>query len=68
MKHVVFSGGLFQNVALNNKILESRLFEEIFIPMAPSDAGLSLGRLYTWKMTPEKKKGHNFITILRPIF
>lgn len=44
MKHAVFSGGLFQNVVLNNAILESGIFEDIYIPMAPSDAGLALGQ------------------------
>ncbi|MBO6805963.1 carbamoyltransferase C-terminal domain-containing protein [Thalassospira sp.] len=42
-QRVVFSGGLFQNVALNRAIAESDLFEEYYFPMAPSDAGLSLG-------------------------
>ncbi len=44
LNKIVLSGGLFQNVALNNAILESKLFDEIFIPMGPSDAGLSLGQ------------------------
>lgn len=43
LSKAVFSGGLFQNVALNNKILQSNIFEEVFFPMAPSDAGLALG-------------------------
>lgn len=42
-QNLVLSGGLFQNVALNNHIWESGSFEHIYIPMAPSDAGLCLG-------------------------
>ena len=42
-ENLVLTGGLFQNVALNSAILESRLFKSVFVPMAPSDAGLSLG-------------------------
>jgi carbamoyltransferase len=43
MSNIVLTGGLFQNVALNNAILESKLFDNVYVPMAPSDAGLSLG-------------------------
>lgn len=42
-RKLVLSGGLFQNVALNYRIKASGLFENVYIPMAPSDAGLSLG-------------------------
>ena len=44
MNKLVLSGGLFQNVALNNTILESKIFNDIYIPMAPDDGGLSLGQ------------------------
>lgn len=40
----VFSGGLFQNVALNRAILNSGLFDDVYFPMAPSDSGLALGQ------------------------
>lgn len=40
---IVFSGGLFQNVALNNAVLKSGLFSDYHFPMAPSDGGLALG-------------------------
>ncbi|MGA1823495.1 MAG: carbamoyltransferase C-terminal domain-containing protein [bacterium] len=43
MDKIAFSGGLFLNVAINNKILESGIFNEIYIPMAAGDSGLSLG-------------------------
>ena len=39
---IVFSGGLFQNVALNKALVNSG-FEDAYFPSAPSDAGLSLG-------------------------
>jgi len=42
-RKIVFSGGLFQNVALNRAIAVSGLFDECFFPMASSDAGLALG-------------------------
>jgi len=42
LKNIVFSGGLFQNVGLNQNLLESE-FEEVYFPSAPSDSGLSLG-------------------------
>jgi len=42
---LALSGGLFQNVALNRRIAEADLFKQIHVPMAPSDAGLSLGQL-----------------------
>lgn len=42
---LVLSGGLFQNVAVNRRIVDSGLFREVHVPMAPSDAGLALGQL-----------------------
>ena len=42
-RKISFSGGLFQNVALNRTIAASGLFDEYFYPMTPSDAGLALG-------------------------
>lgn len=43
-KYAVFGGGLFQNVALNNAILESGLFEGVFFSKASNDSGNSLGQ------------------------
>jgi len=40
---IVFSGGLFQNVSLNNALISQSGFENVFFPSAPSDSGLSLG-------------------------
>jgi carbamoyltransferase len=44
LNKIVFSGGLFQNVALNREIFKSNIFDEVYFPMAPSDVGLSLGQ------------------------
>tara|TARA_Y100001970_G_C14256833_1_gene876166 strand:+ start:1106 stop:3040 length:1935 start_codon:yes stop_codon:yes gene_type:complete len=41
-KNIVFSGGLFQNVALNKALLNAN-FNNVYFPSAPSDSGLSLG-------------------------
>ena len=43
-KNIVFSGGLFQNVSLNNNLVSSGHFENTYFPSAPSDSGLSLGQ------------------------
>lgn len=43
---LVVSGGLFQNVALNCFIRESKVFASTYFPMAASDAGLGLGMAY----------------------
>ena len=40
--NIVFSGGLFQNVALNRALLDAE-FDNVYFPSAPSDSGLSLG-------------------------
>jgi carbamoyltransferase len=41
-KNIVFSGGLFQNVALNKALLDAG-FDNVYFPSGPSDSGLSLG-------------------------
>jgi len=43
MENLVCGGGLFQNVALNYSIVESKIFKKVFVPMGPSDSGLALG-------------------------
>ena len=69
MENIVFSGGLFQNVALNNKILESGLFKRIFIPMAPSDSGLSLGAaLYVENQFRKRPRTQPFSPFTGPSF
>lgn len=46
LKSIVFSGGLFQNVALNRNIQTSKIFNKYYFPMSPSDGGLSLGGVF----------------------
>ena len=59
MDKIVFSGGLFQNVALNGRLIQSE-FSDYYFPSAPSDSGLarcifllktSLRRLTTRSLT-----------------
>ena len=69
MDKIVFSGGLFLNVALNNKILESEIFKEIFIPMAAGDTGLSLGGAFYIKNKLEGiDRDENLVPFLGPSF
>ncbi len=42
-KNLVLSGGLFQNIRLNESIRKRSGAARVFVPMAPSDSGLSLG-------------------------
>ena len=48
-KYLICSGGFFQNVSFNNRLLNLGL-KEIYIPSAPNDAGLSLGAALFVKM------------------
>ncbi len=41
-ENLICSGGFFQNVSLNRRLLEIGL-KKVYIPSAPNDAGLSLG-------------------------
>ena len=69
MENIVFSGGLFQNVALNNAILESGLFKKIFIPMSPDDGGLSLGQaLYIENQFTKRERKETLTPLLGPSF
>jgi len=57
LENLVCSGGLFQNVSLNDHIIKSNIFKNCFFPMANSDAGLSLGAgLYVKHFVKNKKK------------
>jgi carbamoyltransferase len=55
-ENLVCSGGLFQNVALNQKIINSGIFKNHHFPMANSDAGLSLGAAFYVKYIKKKIK------------
>ena len=48
--NVVFSGGLFLNVKVNEAIENSNIFRNCFFPAAPSDSGLSLGGIMSQKI------------------
>ncbi len=60
--NIVFSGGLFQNVALNKALLSAG-FENVYFPSAPSDSGLSLGAALHIKYRGNQKyKASNILT------
>ncbi len=42
-KYLYFSGGCALNINLNTKLLESKIFKEIYVPPCCSDTGLALG-------------------------
>jgi carbamoyltransferase len=52
--YLYFSGGCALNIVTNTKILESKLFNDIFIPPCPGDSGLSIGAACIL----ERKKGN----------
>lgn len=46
LNKLCFAGGIALNCSLNGKILESGLFDEIFVPPASGDNGTSIGACY----------------------
>ncbi len=46
LKKLCFAGGIALNCSLNGKILESKLFDEIFVPPASGDNGTAIGACY----------------------
>tara|TARA_Y100000590_G_scaffold462949_1_gene628436 strand:+ start:4185 stop:5903 length:1719 start_codon:yes stop_codon:yes gene_type:complete len=46
LKKLCFAGGLALNCSLNGKIVESKLFDEIFVPPASGDNGTAIGACY----------------------
>ncbi len=54
-ENIVFSGGLFLNVALNGAIVKKNIFKKIFFNLAPSDNGLSLGAISYYLLNKKKK-------------
>lgn len=46
LKKLCFAGGIALNCSLNGKILESGLFDEIFVPPASGDNGAAIGACY----------------------
>jgi len=62
-RKLVLTGGLFQNVALNSAILEAGIFDDVFVPMAPSDAGLSLGLALFAKASLDESETQNSVKV-----
>lgn len=56
---IVFSGGLFLNVKINNIIDNSKIFKKNFFPPAPSDSGLSMGGVLSQNVKLKKKYKSN---------
>ena len=53
--NIVFSGGLFLNVAMNGHISEKKLFKNHFFNLAPADNSLSLGAIGFYLVKNKKK-------------
>ncbi len=66
-KNIVFSGGLFQNVALNRALLNAG-FDNVYFPSAPSDSGLSLGAALFIKNKKTMNKPETLSAYLGPSF
>lgn len=65
---IVCSGGTFQNINLNRRLLEMDL-DGVYIPMAPNDAGLSLGAaLAVWMPQIETRPETYLSPYLGPSF
>lgn len=48
-KNLCISGGVALNCVMNEAIRKTKLYEDIYVPSAPNDAGLSMGfGLYLW--------------------
>jgi len=55
IENAVFSGGLFLNVKLNDKINNSKIFKNSHFSMCPSDSGLALGGIFSQNIKLKKK-------------
>ena len=60
LNNAVYSGGLFLNVKLNEQISQKKIFKNNFFTMSPSDAGLSLGGIFSQKIKVKKKYFSNY--------
>jgi carbamoyltransferase len=57
LKNICIAGGVAQNSVANGKILEKTNFENLYIPSAGHDAGISMGAaLYTYNHTLSKSR------------
>lgn len=61
--YLYFSGGSALNIKLNRQILEAEIFNEVYIPPCPNDAGLSLGAAVAGAMARgiEVKPGSGYL-------
>ena len=63
-KKLCISGGVGLNCSLNGKIVESKIFDEIFVQPASGDAGISYGAALLSSLKNKNKlkvsKNHNF--------
>ncbi len=65
--NLVVSGGFFQNVSVNKKLLDMGI-KNVYVPSAPNDAGLSLGaalyvKMFKFKETRPREKLTPFLGI-----
>ena len=57
LKNVCIAGGVAQNSVANGKILSNTAFEQVYIPSAGHDAGISMGAaLYTYNHILDSKR------------
>jgi carbamoyltransferase len=58
LKNICIAGGVAQNSVANGKILEKTAFENLYIPSAGHDAGISMGSaLYAYNHILKQKRG-----------
>jgi carbamoyltransferase len=58
MKNLCLAGGVAQNSVANGKIIEQTTFENLYIPSAGHDAGISMGSaLYAYNHILKQKRG-----------
>jgi len=69
-KKLCLSGGVALNCVTNGKLLEEKLFDDIFIQPAASDAGTSLGAAYyIWNQLLDKPREYVFKSpFLGPVY
>ncbi|MFM7856680.1 MAG: carbamoyltransferase N-terminal domain-containing protein, partial [Flammeovirgaceae bacterium] len=57
LKNVCIAGGVAQNSVANGKVIEKTNFENLYIPSAGHDAGISMGSaLYTYNHILKRKR------------
>jgi len=56
-KHICLAGGVALNCAVNGKLMEEKIFEDIFIQPAAHDAGTAIGAaFYVWNILLNKSR------------